>query len=262
MKRILLMLAALALSGPALAQTSNVRITGADSTGTTRPVPVGTDGRLKVDPGVAQGADAATAAGQLDLCAVVSGDQTYTVGTVQPLNCTVSGRLKVGLSSATNVTPAALPTTTTQASLMACRYLATPPAWSDGWTGAMGCDNAGNLKVAATPTSSSVNAIVPVRTTAVASNIVLKASAGNLYSINIVTGASAGYLMVFDAVAAPADGAVTPVKCLPIAANVGLETNMRSMPEYFATGITAVFSTTGCFTKTASATAFISGDVK
>ncbi len=99
-------------------------------------------------------------------------------------------------------------------------------------------------------------------TSAVASALVAKASAGNLYGINVVSGASAGFVMVFNATAAPADGAVTPLKCMPLAANTGIDMNFRDQPSYFSTGITVVFSTTGCFTKTASATAFISADVK
>jgi len=120
----------------------------------------------------------------------------------------------------------------------------------------------GSVSTSAAPSAASSNAVTPIGTSAAASALVIKASAGNLYSINIVTGATAGYLLVFNATTAPADGAVVPVKCLPVAANVGLETNMRSMPEYFSTGIVAVFSSTGCFTKTASATAFMSGDAK
>ncbi len=111
------------------------------------------------------------------------------------------------------------------------------------------------------PTASANNGLVPVATTAVASAIVLKASFGNLYGLNVVSGASAGYVMVFNSASVP-DGAVTPVKCWAIAANTSAEWNFRNMPLYFSTAISAVFSTTGCFTKTASVTAYISGDVK
>ena len=111
------------------------------------------------------------------------------------------------------------------------------------------------------PSSAPAVAIAPDTNTAVASSRVLKASAGNLYAYQVTTGASAGYVMLFNATSAPADGAVTPVKCVAVAANstVGVTNNP---PEYFNTGITIVFSTTGCFTKTASATAVFSGDIK
>lgn len=77
---------------------------------------------------------------------VVSGDQAYTAGSQQLLNLTPSGRLKVGLSSAGNIAPAAKLATTTTADLVGCQYLAAPPGWSDTWTGSIGCDAAGNLR--------------------------------------------------------------------------------------------------------------------
>lgn len=125
--------------------------------------------------------------------------------------------------------------------------------------------NAG-LGVAATgliPSSVSTSGITPVVTAAVASNLVLKASAGNLYSVTITTGATAGLLMLFNATSAPADGAVTPVLCNEIAANSTVTVPYNPIPMAFATGMTVVFSSgTNCFNKTASATAFISGQVE
>ena len=80
--------------------------------------------------------------------------------------------------------------------------------------------------------------------------------------VNVVSGASAGYVLIYDAVSAPADGAVTPARCLPIAANAGLEINWRAAPIWFRNGVVVVFSTTGCFTQTSSATAFIAVDAR
>lgn len=116
--------------------------------------------------------------------------------------------------------------------------------------------------VVSAPTTDTATGITPVVTAAVASSVVAKASAGNLYGLNVTSGASAGYVMLFNAVSAPADGAVAPARCIPLAANTGIELGWRSVPVVFSTGITVVFSTTGCFTKTASATAFISADAK
>lgn len=99
---------------------------------------------------------------------------------------------------------------------------------------------------------------VMVATTALASSLVVSAGTGNLLYLNVVNGASAGFVMVFNATSAPADGAVTPALCYTMAANSTLQlpTNAIAQP-FFATGIVVVFSTTGCFSKTASATAFI-----
>jgi hypothetical protein len=119
-----------------------------------------------------------------------------------------------------------------------------------------GSNNIGMVSAAATASAAGAT---PIATTVAASNVVLKASAGNLYSVNICTGAVSGYLMLFNATSAPADGTVTPTKVLPVAANAGIILDFAT-PLRFTTGCTAVFSTTGPFTKTASATAFISGE--
>ena len=112
------------------------------------------------------------------------------------------------------------------------------------------------------PSSSSSAGITPVVSSAAEGSHVLKASAGNLYGLSATSGASAGYVMVFNATSAPADGAVTPIFCYSIPATSSLGSDYSGAPAVFATGITIVFSTTGCFTKTISATAFFAGSVK
>ena len=97
---------------------------------------------------------------------------------------------------------------------------------------------------------------------AVSGGYVLKAGTAVLAGMNVTTGASAGYVLVFDAATVPADGAVTPLRCLPVAANTGVDINFRGSPLKFDAGAVVVFSTTGCYTKTASATAFIAGDIQ
>lgn len=99
-------------------------------------------------------------------------------------------------------------------------------------------------------------------TSSASANLVLKASAGVLWGFQVTTGASAGYVMIYNATSAPADGAVTPYRCYgQIPANYTLGVDFRPGPPIaLSTGITIGFSTTGCFTKTASATAFIAGD--
>lgn len=116
------------------------------------------------------------------------------------------------------------------------------------------------------PTSASTAAIGTTVSTVVESNHVLKASAGNAYGV-YGESSVAGYLMVFDATSAPSDGAVTPKECVP--AMQAAPTNSffafvsyGNIPASFTTGIVVVWSTTGCFTKTASATAFFKGRVK
>lgn len=78
-------------------------------------------------------------------------------------------------------------------------------------------------------------------------------------SLYVTTGAVAGYLMTFNAVSAPADGAVTPIECVVAPASSTVSLDFGETAEPYVTGLTAVFSSTGCFTKTASATAFFKG---
>lgn len=120
----------------------------------------------------------------------------------------------------------------------------------------------GGSAVTPTPSSDSSAAITPVVSTAAESNHVLKAAAGNFYGATITNGAAAGYVMVFNATSAPADGAVTPLYCWAMPATTSTLGVGFDYPARFSTGITIVYSTTGCFTKTASATAMFSAQVK
>lgn len=110
--------------------------------------------------------------------------------------------------------------------------------------------------------SSSGVALTPSTTTE--SNHVLKASSGSLSSLTVAIGATSGWVLVFDATSAPADGAVTPKWWFPVASNgtSGAISAAWVEPAQFSTGVTVVFSTTGPFTKTASATAQFSGQVQ
>lgn len=100
----------------------------------------------------------------------------------------------------------------------------------------------------------------PVAITAAAGSQIAKASAGTLYGLNVAAGASAGFVMLFDSATVPADGAVTPKKVWALGANQTIDGWWQN-GLVFSTGIVIVFSTTGPFTKTISATAFIESEV-
>jgi hypothetical protein len=116
--------------------------------------------------------------------------------------------------------------------------------------------------VVASPSTAATAGASATRTTAVASSLVLKASAGNLYDWRVTSGASAGYVLIYNATAAPADGAVQPFDCIALAANTTIGSGSHVVPERYTTGVVIAFSTTGCFTQTLSATAFIRGRVQ
>jgi hypothetical protein len=109
----------------------------------------------------------------------------------------------------------------------------------------------------AAPTSSSSFAITPGASSALESGHVLKASAGNLYSLYVYSSDVDGYLMTFNASSIPPDGPVTPVEFLPVFAGSSATIDFTgSIPDYYSAGIVAVFSTTGPFAKAGSSTAF------
>lgn len=115
------------------------------------------------------------------------------------------------------------------------------------------------------PSAVAAVAIAPTVSGALQSGNVLLSAAGNLYTLSVTITTVSGYLMVFDATSAPGDGAVTPKVCQPVnsnGTNGAVSMTWGNIPLRFATGITAVFSSTGCFTKTASATAVFSAQVQ
>lgn len=102
--------------------------------------------------------------------------------------------------------------------------------------------------------------LVPIVSSSAEGSHVLKTTAGSLVSGYVTTGTTAGFLMTFDAATAPNDGAVTPRQCVVAPANS--TTSLSAQTEPYSTGIIVVFSSTGCFTKTASATAYFHWSVR
>lgn len=129
-------------------------------------------------------------------------------------------------------------------------------AWSGSLWLPVKCDSTGAIASGGTSTSP----VEPVTSTAAEGSHVFKNAAGTLYSLSVVVGAVSGWLMLFDATSAPANGAVTPLGVWPVASDgtSGFFQVPINVPWSFATGITAVFSSTGPYTKTTSATATFS----
>lgn len=108
--------------------------------------------------------------------------------------------------------------------------------------------------------------ITPVSSTAIESSRVLCSAPCNLNTLTVTIGATSGWVMLLDAIAAPVDGAVAPIWWFPITSNGtsgGLAASWApgQLLRPANNGLVAVFSTTGPFTKTASATAAFSAGV-
>ena len=116
------------------------------------------------------------------------------------------------------------------------------------------------------PSAASSSGLTPSSTVALASSQIVKASAGNLYSFEVsadsTLSGSPWWIMIFNATTLPADGAVTPTKCYAMSSGQTSAAYAWMIPVQFSTGIVIGVSTTGCFTKTASVHAFISGDAQ
>lgn len=143
-------------------------------------------------------------------------------------------------------------------------YNSSPPTCTSGQFCYMQVDSAGRQIVSIAP--SVLGGVTPVSTAALAANLVVKAAAGNLYSFEVsadsTLSAAAWWIMIYNSATAPADGAVTPAKCYAMPLGATGATFGFAVPIAFSTGITIGVSTTGCFTKTASTHAFISGDAQ
>lgn len=109
-------------------------------------------------------------------------------------------------------------------------------------------------------TTTSLGGLGHVVTATAASNKVVLGRPGNLYSVGVTVGGAAGFLLVYDALTAPADGTVTPVLCVAAPANTTTQYRWAPGPALrVTTGAVVVFSTgANCFSQTA-ATAFLWG---
>ena len=80
-----------------------------------------------------------------------------------------------------------------------------------------------------------------------------------LHGASITTSTIAGFFMVLNAPADPGNGPVRPAKCVAVAATSSATLTADPNTAWsFPAGITLIFSTTGCFTETQSATAYFS----
>ena len=104
-----------------------------------------------------------------------------------------------------------------------------------------------------------------ISTSALAANLVVKTIPGAAYSFEVIADSTlsgaAWWVMFYDATSAPADGAVTPLKCYAIpSGQTTVGGTFATGGINFKTGIVVGVSTNGCFTKAASTHAFISVD--
>lgn len=100
------------------------------------------------------------------------------------------------------------------------------------------------------------------------SSCVLKASSGNLFGV-YANCTSACWVMVFNAIALPSNGATTAgtasgnlSDCFEVAAGSSKSLFYVPYPKAFSVGMTVAISSTACATLTASSVGFVSGVYK
>lgn len=128
------------------------------------------------------------------------------------------------------------------------------------WSEAAGAE----VECGASGTGASGAAITPTVTTVAANSLVVKASAGSLFSVYAtgLTGGSTGWLLVLNLTAKPIDGPVVPLIAIPFSGGVASASYTGLPPAAFATGITVVVSSAASpYTQTTGVltAAFISG---
>lgn len=110
--------------------------------------------------------------------------------------------------------------------------------------------------------------VVPPQSTASSSSsLILATTTAQLYGFELFSGPTAGLVMVFASATVPANGAVTPVKCYPVAANASVSIAYQPAQIVMTNGTTIVFgandgTVNACFNLTKQAAAFISGEAQ
>lgn len=166
--------------------------------------------------------------------------------------------------------------------LWASSALAAQPVTVQGANGQQATVTGGALSVSTSnmPTTVSTNAgavdagtlrMTPgdstaVSTSALATALVVNNAASSLRSFSVnadaTLSAAAWYVLIMNATTDTGNGAVTPIKCYAVPAGYPNISGAFPNPIRMGTGIVIVASTTGCFTETQSAHAYISGDYK
>lgn len=204
--RTLLIASAVLLAGTASAQSTlpTVRNSANQPVQAVGTLPVDLSGNYTGPP--ASGSSSASARPTLTGCVASTAAPTYLTATVDPFSCDLKGQQRVLIG---DITGAAI-----DWSLPVPTYPRIP---TDATAG---------------------TAITTVQNV---SNTVILASAGNLLSVGATTTATAGLLMVFNSTTVPADGAVTPVICIPVAASTAVVREFMR-PARFTVGISVALS--------------------
>lgn len=105
-------------------------------------------------------------------------------------------------------------------------------------------------------------ALAPIASTSAENNHILRTTPGRFWGVYVTNlTATAGFVVVLNATASPADGAITPLLCQALPASGNTQLEMKIRPAAFNIGIVVVLTSAAtCLTKTTGViTGFISG---
>jgi hypothetical protein len=87
---------------------------------------------------------------------------------------------------------------------------------------------------------------------------VFRIAAASVYAVTATGLSTFAWLLLFDAVAVPADGAVVPLQAIQATNLASVQIAFGGAAAAFGTGVVAALSTTGPFVKTTGPTGFLS----
>lgn len=220
--------------------------------------------RLKLFAAVAAALAFAAAPALAQNASVRSVAPTYANGDSRPLSMTTSAELRVTSGASTAAASGDnVPASTAATASRSMLYGFDGVGW-DRLAAVPFGPNAAQA-VVGVPTSASGAALVAISRTDAGSNLQAKTSGGSLYSWSVTSGATAGYLLIYNRATIPPEGvtgANALVDCIAVPANSTVRSGVAPMPELFSAGIWLNFSSTGCFVQTSSETAFIRAQVQ
>jgi len=129
--------------------------------------------------------------------------------------------------------------------------------------GTTAAPSANIVSVTPQPSAAATSGLAPVVSSSVETGHVIKAGAGNLYTLEVsadaTLSAAAWVVFVFNSMTVPAAGTVAPVACFLLPAGTTTISIAWPTPMYLGTGISVAAGTgASCFTKADSAHAYFS----
>lgn len=238
-------------SGQSVAVSNTVTISAASL-----PLPAGASTSANQSSEIAAlGTTADTAYAGSGAASLIAAMKGVYAATVAPIN---AGSAIIGKVGIDQTTPG-----TTNAVGMTGIYYPAMYARTANTNGAVNIDLRGNLKTSESGSDDQYVGVAPVVAQSVTS-AVGKSSAGNLYGVYALnTTATAGFVAVINATAAPAAGAtIAPVECRSLPASGSVDFGYGAgPPDAYSTGIVVLISTS-CTTYTAGGASFIKARVR